>query len=257
MYMIALVSPVDSVLANEWFGFPLPSEFHPGHIGPLRWIALGGAALVALVILILLLKLLKKRADRLLLSTQLFLLCAVVLSILPLIVFTPKPSETYMYLAVAFGALLFCSVLNVLLNARTVKGRLVFASIVGLLTVSFSCATWVRNQRVASCAATAQRIMAQVQEDRLKHGSWYVWLAEAPGEPKATRYGIYGYRGLGTIGQPGVQSALRVANGNEMLSVNVVEAESLADHCNDPREVCLVVHDDGKVDELNPPLLHR
>ncbi|HEY2974429.1 MAG TPA: glucosyltransferase domain-containing protein [Pyrinomonadaceae bacterium] len=251
MYTGALLSPIDSVLANSWLGTPLPSELNLHGITMAWRVGLVGLGLVSVVLLVFVVRTLRRKLDRPLLTVQLFLFSAVVLSVLPLIVFTPKPSETYIYLSVAFGALLFSSILGVLFDSRNPLERRIFTVIVVLLTVSFSCATWVRNGRVANCGVTAERIISQLKEDRLKQGTWNVWLAAAPGEPRGQRYGIYGCRGIDTIGEPGMESALRVTNGNEMLTARVTDAALIYSACEGPNALCLVVHDDGRVDELN------
>ncbi len=259
MYAGALLLPVDSVLANEWFGLPLPSELKFATPGKMGWLLLLGTALVAAALFILLLYKLAKRLRKSELANLAFLALAIIFSLAPLIVFTPKPSETYLYLAAAFGALIFTFLLRILLidNSRP-AGKPIFAVIVGVLAVLFSCATWVRNERVVACGATAQRIMGQIQEDRLKQGPWDVWLAAAPGEPRSKLYGIYGCRGIDTIGEPGVQSALRLANFNELLTAKVISAESFTSACYEPRTVCLLVHDDGSVIDVGlQPILSR
>lgn len=250
MYTGALLSPIDSVLANHWFGTPLPSDMQLGSISGGLKVALIVTGLIGVVALALLLRVLKQRLTRHDLVIDLFLLSGIILSLLPLIVFTPKPSETYMYLALAFGALLFSSLLSLAVRVEERRGRAIFAAVFGVLAISFSLATWVRNGSVASCGQTAKTIMGQLQEERFKQGPWSVWLAPAPGEPRVQRYGIYRCRGIETIGAPGIESALRVANNNEALSAHVVDALSPA-NCQGSRAVCLLVHDDGRVVELN------
>lgn len=251
MYTAALLSPIDSVLANNWFGTPLPSELQPGAINAGWKVVIVVIAITGILGLALIAKVLIKRLNRRTFATDLFLLSGAVLSLLPLIVFTPKPSETYMYLAVAFGALLFSSVLSLLVNLEEQRGRTVFLAICGVLAVSFSAATWIRNGSVASCGQTAKIIMGQLKQARFLQGDWSVWLAAAPGEPRVQRYGIYRYRGIETIGAPGIESALRVANNNESVSAHEVDAALLPANCESPRVVCLLVHDDGRVVELN------
>ncbi|MGI8733620.1 MAG: hypothetical protein ACR2LM_10010 [Pyrinomonadaceae bacterium] len=249
MYAGALVSPMDSVLANHWFGTPLPSEVQLSSISSGWKVVFLVIAIIGVIGLASLVKVLMNRLNRHALAIYLFLLSAIILSLLPLIVFTPKPSETYMYLAVAFGALLFSAILNVVVKVEEPRGRAVFAGVFGVLAISFSCATWVRNGSVASCGQTAKRIMGQLQEERFQQGAWSVWLAAAPGEPKVQRYGIYRCRGIETIGASGIESAVRVANNNEALSAHVVDALSPA-NCEATRAVCLLVHDDGSVVEM-------
>src|SRR5262245_36286114 len=108
--------------------------------------------------------------------------------IAPLIIFTDKPSETYMYLMVAFAALLFASILVQLLGPRASRrAQIIFAVIVGVLAVSYGTATWVRNSRVARCGDTAKEIVSSLQQDRFKSGVWFLWLAPARGEPGSHR----------------------------------------------------------------------
>src|SRR4029453_575409 len=105
----------------------------------------------------------KFRRDRLVSHewpAQLFVAVCGLREIAPLIFFTDNPPETYMYLLVAFAALLFASILVQLLGPRaSQRGRIIFAVIVGALAISYGMATWVRNSRVARCGETASTIV--------------------------------------------------------------------------------------------------
>jgi hypothetical protein len=253
MYVGALLLPVDSVLANSWFGTPLPSEVELSGKVAILWvvvlIGLGVSTLLAWSIM-------KARRKQLLdpsWPAQLFVAVAAVAVISPLLLFADKASETYMYLTVAFAAVLFASVLEQVLKPVTSrKGRIAFAVVVGVLCVSYASATWVRNSRVARCGTTAKQIVTTLQQDRLRDGLWFVWLAPVPGEPQSHRYGMYGWSGLDTVGESAVQDAAQLVNGNEMLAASVITPEALASGCKNSRDVCLSVHDNGKVDEVNP-----
>lgn len=251
MYAVGLLLPVDPVMANTWFGTPLPSDIDVSLGSPLiRALTVAGLAVVtALVWLVV-----KYRRDRLVSHewpAQLFVAVSGIGVIAPLIIFTDKPSETYMYLLVAFAALLFASILVQLLGPRASKrGRIIFAVIVGALAISYGTATWVRNGRVARCGETASTIVNALQQDRFKNGFWSIWLAPARGEPGSHRYGMYGWRGVDTIGYTAVESAVQLVNGNESLRAQISTPEELESGCRNSWDACYVVHDNGKVDEV-------
>lgn len=250
----ALVSPVDPVLANEWFGAPLPSEIQLSTSTRLWWVVLlFGTCAAAFVIL------LRKPLGRRLCASDwpnlLFLLIAVIVTLLPFIVLTMKPSETYLYMSVAFAALLFSSLLETAVAAdRSGIGSLLYAAAVGVLTVSFSCATWVRNNRVVQCGNTAERIMSSLRVEKLNQGLWFVNLAAVPGEPRSRRYGIYGWRGVDTVGESALEPALQWVNNNEMLAARMVGPEFFEKGCIGSRDVCFWVHEDGRVVEVGQKL---
>ncbi len=247
MYSASLVLPVDSVLANEWFGAPLPSEIQFGAI-PKVWLALFLVVIFATIVVVMLRKQIIERLYSSEWASLLFLLAASILSLLPYIVLTPKPSETYVYLTVAFFGLFVCGLLKALL-AVSEQGprRTVYIAVVGVLAISFSCATWVRNNRVVKCGVTAERIVTGLRQERLEKGPVSVTLAASPNEPLSRRYGIYGWRGIDTIGEPGMKSAVQWANDNEQLKVKVEPPGSYSEDCNSAGRICLWVHDDGTV----------
>lgn len=250
MDTVALSSPIDPVLANDWFGAPLPSEIRLGSLVKLWWLVLllGGCA----VLLVFLLR--RSLVEHLRASdwpNVLFLLAAVILSLLPFVVLTNKPSETYLYLSVAFTALLFASVLQTLLRAASSRtGSLVFAVAVGVLVVSFSCATWVRNNRVADCGNTAKRMLSSLRLEKLEKDRWSIYLAAAPNEPRSRRYGLYGWRGIDTVGETALQPALQLVNNNEQLAARLVMSDFDETVCVASQDLCFWVHDDGTVDEV-------
>jgi hypothetical protein len=251
MYFTALLLPVDPVMANTWFGTPLPSDIEVSLGTPLiRIMAIVGLVVVAVLVWLIV----KFRRDRLFSRdwpAQLFVAVSGIAVIAPLIIFTDKPSETYMYLMVAFAALLFSSILVQLLGSHASRrGQIVFAVIVGALAVSYGTATWVRNTRVARCGETAKEIVSSLHQERFKNGVWFVWVAPARGEPGSHRYGMYGWRGVDTIGYTAVESAVQLVNGNESLKARVMTPDELDTACGVPRGTCFVVHENGKVDEV-------
>jgi len=182
---------------------------------------------------------------------QLFVLIAALSAIAPLVVFTDKPSETYLYLTIGFAAILFASLTVEFLKPETnPRGRALFAGLVAVLTISFALATWVRNDKVNRCGETARQIVSGLSHERFKKGSWYVWLTPVPGEPVSHRYGMYGWRGIDTVGASAVQEALQLANSNENITARVLETREIYTVCNSTHYICYAIHDDGKVEQL-------
>jgi hypothetical protein len=245
MYAVALVSPVDSVLANEWLGTPLPSELAPYVAGGRGQMLILGGLVVAVVLTVLLVRLLARRLTRDVLPRLAFLMVCVLFSLAPLLVFTDKASETYMYLPVAFSSLLFGRALEALVGGS--GGWRLYAVITGLLCVLFACGTWVRNERVMRCGETARRIVSGLSQERLRAGRWTVIMAGVPNEPRSRRYGMYGWRGIDAVGVTAVQSAAQLASGNEQVRAAAVEPHELTGNCKGPRSVCLWVRADGEV----------
>ena len=168
MYFTALLLPIDPVMANTWFGTPLPSDIEVSLGSPLiRVSALVGLVVVAVLVWLIV----KFRRDRLVSRewpAQLFVLVSGIAVIAPLIIFTDKPSETYMYLMVAFAVLLFASILVQFLGSHASRrGQIIFAVIVGVLAVSYGTATWVRNGRVARCGETAKEIVSSIATGKI------------------------------------------------------------------------------------------
>lgn len=256
MYAGALLLPVDSVLANEWLGTPLPSQIEMSLSSRVWWLIVL-CALFTLAIVIWLIR--SAFGRRLLASIQLnhlFLMLAILATIAPLLVFTNKASETYIYLPVAFAALSFSSIMQVVFAAGHVRSsNIAFLAIVLLLSVLFGSATWVRNRRVVRCGVTAHRIFSSLRQDKLKDGSWFIRLAAVADEPKSEPYGMYGWRGLDTIGATAVQPAVQLANGNRLLNATIVAPEFLRQDCSESHDLCISVHEDGRVQLMQKPVV--
>ena len=251
IYACALFSPIDPVLANSWFGIPLPSNFELGKIGPLLWAAIFLAFVVIAFLLAALIRMRSRGLPDPKWSEKLFVLTSGIAVLAPLIVFADKASETYLYLAVAFGAILFVSILHQIFKpAQMRRGGLTFGIIIALLSSSYASGTWVRNSLVQRCGLAANRIVTTLHQDNLKEGIWFVWLAPAPGEQRSNRYGMYGWRGIDTVGESAVEAAAQLANKNEMLAATVLTPEGLARACRNNRDVCFTVHEDGTTDSV-------
>ncbi len=247
----ALISPVDSVLANEWFGAPLPSEIDLSRTSKLWWavLLLGTFAASSVVLLRKHFVTRVRASDR---PNLLFLLIAIIGSLSPFIILTLKPSETYLYMAVAFWALLFSSLLEIATRAAPSNMRpLLFGVVVGFLAVSFSCATWVRNDRVVACGNTAKRFMSSLRLEKLNKGLWVINLAAVPGEPGSRRYGLYGWRGIDTVGETALEPALQWVNNNEGLVARMVDPQFFERGCYGTKDLCFWVHENGEVVEIH------
>jgi len=249
-YIVAILLPIDPVLANTWFGIPLPSDIDL-HSRTLT-LFLGISGVIALLVVgFLLMRFRKNIQEAGLWPAQLFLLTAAAAAIAPLVVFTDKPSETYLYLTIAFVAVLFASIIVQLLKVETsANRRIVFAVMIGALSISFGLGTWVRNSKVYQCGQTAAQIVSGLNQSRFKSGSWYVWLIPAPGEPQSHRYGMYGWRGIDTVGQSAVQEALQLVNRNEEITARVLTPQEVAAVCNSAHYICMEVHADGSVEQV-------
>ncbi|MCM3901902.1 MAG: hypothetical protein ND866_09370, partial [Pyrinomonadaceae bacterium] len=255
MYVGALLLPIDSVLANSWFGTPLPSDIQLSGTGPILWVASFVALALIAFLIWALIRLKRGGLQDPEWPEKLFVGTGAIAVIAPLIVFSDKASETYLYLAVAFVAILFASVLRQILKpGENNRGRIAFVVIVASLSVSYASATWVRNSLVQRCGRAADRIVTTLQRDELRNGVWFIWMASVRGEPGSNRYGMYGWRGIDTVGVSAVQAAAQLANNNEMLAATVLTPEALAQGCRNGRDICFAVHEDGTADEVKPPV---
>jgi hypothetical protein len=257
MYAGAMMLPVDSVLAHQWLGTPLPSEIELNATSKIWWVVvpLALGTIIAFVLLLL-----KPSGRRLLTSigpNHLLLVLGVLSSLSMLVLFTDKASETYMYLPLAFLALLFTSLLEIGVSRKGTGRRIIYLTIVGSLCILFTAATWVRNGLVAKCGATASRIVTGVRQDRLKDGVWFVWFAAVPGEPRSQRYGMYGWRGIDTVGATAVEPAVQLANDNKSLAARLVSAPYFEKYCSNSRSLCFMVHENGALAPVEPKLSAR
>jgi hypothetical protein len=251
MYLGALLLPVDPVFAHTVWGTPLPSEIAISR----SFLAVVGGAMAALAVLVLLAlrsEGVRARLKRVDWPIVVLLAAAIPFSLGPFLAFTGHASETYLHLPVALYSILLCLVLSSVLGPRS------YLAVVSLLLISLAAGTWVRNQLVTSCGATAQNIISQLPFERWRTGDWNIRLARPLQEPALPRYGIYGWEGLSTIdpGEPGffpAQAALQTFSGNDRLKAEVVPGEQLRD-CSAPG-TCFWVSQRGDVkDAYTPPV---
>ncbi len=252
MYLGSLLLPVDSVFAHTVWGTPLPSEMTISR-SLLAAVGVVVAALALLVLLALRSAGVRERLKRVDWPVIALLAVGIPFSLGPFLAFTGHASETYMYLPAALYAILLSLVLNGMLRPRA------YATVVTVLVMSLASGTWVRNQLVTSCGATAKNILSQLPLERWRTGDWNIRLARPLEEPARARYGMYGWEGLSTIdpgesaSMPPVQAALRSFSGNDRLKAEVVPGEELHD-CSVPG-TCFWVSRRGDVkDAYTPPV---
>ena len=127
-----------------------------------------------------------------------------------------------------------------------------------ILLFLFGAATWVRNDRVTQCGETAHRILSSLSNELLTNGNWKLSFANVSGEQVSHRYGLYGFHGIDTIGDGSmangaIRSALQLVFKNGLLIGEIVTSEELTTICSSDvssRHLCLWVHSDGEVEEL-------
>lgn len=226
IYAASFTLVIDPVLANEWLGTPLPSEALRRGITP-TWLLVTTVPAYCLIIFILLRWKYLRRRFRSLNSwpEMVFLLVAMAASFSPFLLFTDHASETYTYLPLAFFILLvsriFCHLCSPEQGADHQRSwSLSYAVIMTVLVALFSCGVWVKNGRVIACGSTVSRVLTSLP-GTLAHGSWHLIFADVPYEPAAQLYGMYGYKGIESLGfgdygggavQEGIQSSSRIRN---------------------------------------------
>jgi hypothetical protein len=263
MYTFALLLPVDPVLANEWLRIPFPSEIELKISTVIAMILLGFGIILMAAFVIWKWRKTKVFSNQTInWTTILFLIGGIILPLLPVLLLSSHPSENYLYLSVAFYALLLSYILAKLLYAsRTPRGRASIIATSLVLLGLFSVATWIRNERVIQCGDTAHRILYSLPSEQLTNGTWILSFANMAGEEISRRYGLYGFRGIDTIGaaarggrdNDAITSALQFVYKNELLTGEVVGAEELTAKCSSglsTRHLCLWIHWDGQLEEL-------
>jgi len=242
----SLALPVDLLLLNSLWKTPLPSDLVHDHRALL---ALGGTLVVATVLAVAWLlrePAFRRRVRSIRWLPILYVVAGIPLALAPFLLFTDHPSETYLYLPAAFFAVAWSLCLDGLVRRRGYF--LAVASVMLLLAAS---GTWMRTERVRACGLVAARVLRNLPLDHWRSGARNVVLADAPGIPEMRRFGLYGYRGLGTIDprEPGVraiEAALRLETRNPALKAEVVAPDDLPAAC-PGTDFCAWVYDDGRV----------
>jgi hypothetical protein len=255
-YAVALLLPVDFVLAHDWLQTPFPSEVMPDEMRTAVFVA--AAAGVVLIVIVFF----QRRRITALLARAgpaelLFLLLGILLSLSPFLVFTDHVSETYVYLPAAFYCLLLARLLTF------IPSRGVLMALVAVLVVLFASATWDRNQRVYACGSTARRLLSNLPLADWKQGEFHVSVAKSLDTVTPAHYGVYNHSGLDTIaaGEPHIneyglralEAAAQLLTGNPGIHINIYNPEELAARCGDQAHgLCYWVHPDATVSEWKP-----
>jgi hypothetical protein len=262
MYGFALLLPIDSILANEWLHTPLPSEIEL-NVSIVIIIGVFAFAMILLMAHVTWQRIKRKEPATYQIDWLpiVFVICGIFTPLLPVVLFSGnrRPSETYLYLPVAFyTVLLSYGLTRLLASPKTRKSQASYTAAVLVLLGLFCTATWVRNEKVVQCGETVHRILSSLPNKLLTEGNWTLSFANFPGEQISRRYGFYGFHGTDTIGDGGmanhtIQSALQLTFKNKLLTGKVVKAEELTAVCEfdaSSRHLCFLVHWDGRVEEL-------
>jgi hypothetical protein len=249
--------PVDPVLASAVAGTPLPSEIDAARVVALARAAIG-PFVVALVAAALALWWPRRRRVRAPderarahdgARVAILALAGAALPLALTFAVTDHPSETYLYGPCAFLALAVVAALWSRSGHR--HSRWCVAAVL-VLAASFVAATTVRNQRVLACGRTAARVLATLPASA-RTATVPVVFANTAAEPRTVRYGLYGYRGIHTIGHGamadrGVSAALQLWSGDWRRSAVVVEAPTRSALCagGAPGALRVWVHPDGR-----------
>ena len=241
MYIIALFLPVDSILAHDWFGTPLPRYIQ---FTAKLWVLLGVVGSTILASLWFFRRTIGRRLRELPLTATLFLLVATVSSLALFLLFTDHASETYVAVPAAFFSVAFCGVLWHWCRPRP----LFYGLTLGLLISLNALACWNRGERIISCGDIASRLVADLPA-QFRQGPATIWLSNYPGDEQSLAYGIYGYKGLDTLGPDSetVQAAVQTVFFNQQLQVRRVSPAELLNAAKQPLpgHHYYFVHSDG------------
>lgn len=254
IYAAAFFQFIDPVLANQFAGTPLPPEFLHGDV-TLAGLLFSVLPVFALVLLLLFqmprVRQNLRREDWVLVIV---LLLAWAGSLVPFLFYSTHASETYVYVGLIMLSMVFSRLLYGAFTNK--KGEFLgkgYAALVLSLGLILGMATWVRNGRVKECGDTVTRIWEGLPGQKLASGAWHLLLSNVPDEPASELYGIYGWKGVDTLGYPGygelgVEFALKHAYHNSLITAQWAGPRDLS-HCSaeGTNNLCFWVHSDGKI----------
>jgi len=244
MYVVALLLPIDPVLAHDYLHTPLPSQIRVNDV----IIAAMAMVVIAIaaggIVVALRRNSIRIKLTRLPWSHIVFLAGGAIFLLLPFLLFTDHPSETYLYPSVALWILVGLIFLRALLRKPGA-----FGAVIALFVLLNAAATWNRNAHVTVCGAAARRILSELPVEGSPDGSKQILLADFPTDPPVVRYGLYGYHGLASIDVGGplstsAQSAAQTFVRNHSIRVNAVTPDRVSTSC-PPSSACFWVHADG------------
>ena len=262
IYSAGITQVFDPVLSTDLLGTPLPREALRGEF-ELGWIVI--ITLPTILVLLALLCTMPRwrtnltRKDLVLFA---FLLIAWIGSLVPYLLFSTHASETYNYVGIAFLVLIGVRVLCAITtppHGRAGPSIPVFAGVVGVVALLYGAATFDRNLRVKSCGDILGNILKQLPTGELHQGKWDVVFSNVPDEPASHYYGMYGYKGVDTLGigdygAPGIAGAVQFASKNAGISAESVASEDFVRSCSAPvaGRLCFWVHANGDLNLLQP-----
>lgn len=219
MEIAAILCPLDPVLGNA-LGLPLPNDGNFRTVVPIIAVL---TLLVSGALGTLFWKALRTRwhGPRRRWARELFLGITAFLPLCMTIVLRAHASESYLYATIPLFILLLSTLgFEVSEAARKPTGGRIYAATVATLAIVFGAATYVRNERVVTCGATAHRILSAVPFSRFEtDGKLLFTDFTDPDHPR--HYGLYGFSGLNTIrSYPWytLTYALQVASGNTKIA---------------------------------------
>jgi hypothetical protein len=262
IYAAAPFQFVDPVLANRIFGTELPSEALQGDV-TLEFLEV--AAIPGVIFLWLIVSRLGdllKNLTRTDVITLGFLVFAWGGSLLPYLFFNSHPSETYNYVGLMMMMLIFSRLLYAAYFENGSKvSRGIYVAIVAVIVFLYGAGVIVKNQAVHGCGLIYAKILETLPAGKLQSGSHDIVFADVPGEPAARPYGMYGYKGIeslgmGSYGSPGIEAAIQVAFHNPAIKAQAVDARVFARECRpgESTKFCFWVHSEGQVEESTDPL---
>jgi 4-amino-4-deoxy-L-arabinose transferase-like glycosyltransferase len=265
IYVAAPFQFVDPVLANHILDTPLPPEALAGHITPELLVVVLFPPLVFVWLIVYRLHALRKNLTRDDLANFIFLILAWGGSLLPYLTLNDHPSETYNYVGFLMVALIFSRLLHAgFIQNGTTASRGAYAAVIATIVVLYISGIAVKNKCVYGCGQAFGRVLATLPANKLQDGKWEIVFANVPGEPATRAYGMYGYKGIDTLGigaygSVGIKDALQFAFHNPEIGAESVDAQLLGGACNSHTsgQLCFWVHSDGQVEEAAPGQIGR
>ena len=133
------------------------------------------------------------------------------------------------------------------------SSRNAFALLLCAFLVLSTASLPIRNRRVLACADTARKILSALPEEFRSPAAVQIGMSPAGGSRSVRTFGLYGLRGLETVGlqvtEDGVSEAVRYYFSNNELRLTVGPEGQLPEFCAQPRKEvrCFFVTADGQL----------
>lgn len=246
LFLFTMAYPLDLVAMNTWWGTALPNQLLGDKEELVLMGALGVFAALAVVVLLAWQSGALSRVRRAGWDRVPWGVAACVAALAPFVTFSDHPSETYLYFALPWWALVLVWTLADLAPER------LFPWLMGALLCLHAAELTARGQRVADCGRVVERIARELPVADWQQGPVAVRLGSDP--PMAPRYGIYSYQGLAAIdpGDPYMPAAdrfIEMLTGNRQIEVRVSPAPLR--ECGDG-ETCFNIDFAGRAQRVTP-----